>query len=91
MPEAEDDNALVGLEAAPALLVDGYRGALLSGGVVRLNFFSNRVDPRSGDTVKVAALTLTVPALDFLEVVDGLMAFREQLVAAGVRAPEASS
>jgi hypothetical protein len=91
MSESQDDNVLLGLANAPSLLVDGYRGALLSGGVVRLNFFANRVDPTSGATVKAAAVTLSMPALDFLEVVDGLTAFREQLVAAGVRAPDASS
>jgi hypothetical protein len=90
MSESRDDNTLVGIEMAPSLLVDGYRGALMRGGVVRLNFFANRVDPGSGATVKAAVATLCMPALDFYEVVDGLVALREQLIAAGVRAPEAS-
>jgi hypothetical protein len=36
----ENDNALLGLSAAPEIFVEGYRGAMTRSGQVKLNFFS---------------------------------------------------
>jgi hypothetical protein len=42
------EEPLLGLEEAPSLAVDGFQGAVITNGVVKINFFTVRNDPRSG-------------------------------------------
>jgi hypothetical protein len=79
----ENDNALLGLSAAPEMFVEGYRGAMTRQGLVKLNFFSLRFDPGTERIEKHAVVTLTIPASDFSEMVRALNALRDSMEEAG--------
>ena len=67
-----NDNEILNLAAAPEVLVEGYRGAMVRAGLVKLNFFANRLDPATGRVEKHAAVTLSIPLADFMSIAAGL-------------------
>ena len=54
------------------IFVDGYQGALASGDLVKLNFFSSFFDPKEQQIRRVAALRLVMGKSDFMDVVRAL-------------------
>lgn len=66
-PDA-NDNQIIGLSAAPEILVEGFRGVMTRAGVVKLNFFALRFDPALERVEKHAALTLAIPLADFADI-----------------------
>lgn len=66
MSEADPDNLILGVQEAAEIMVDGYRGAMSNGQIVKLNFFSNRFD--GGETVKRAAFTMVTSVSDFVAI-----------------------
>jgi hypothetical protein len=79
---AGDDAEIQGLDKAPEILVEGYRGATLRAGLVKLNFFTNVFHPGDRRLTKKAALTMAMPHADFEEVVVALVSLRDELRAA---------
>lgn len=79
-----DDNTLLGLERVPEIFVEGYRGAMTRAGMIKLNFFTTRLDPVTGAIEKHAAMTLAMPTPDFAEVATALHALLQDLQARGV-------
>ncbi len=73
------DRIIVGLAQAPEFFVEGYRGAILRGGVVKLNLFANRLEPTDGSIVKHAVCVLTIPLADLRDVLPALNQFIEQV------------
>jgi len=62
------DDIVVGIKDAPEIFVDGFRGVLTNGQIVKLNFFQNRFDSESQEPTKVAAFTLVISMNDFIAV-----------------------
>jgi len=68
------DEPLLGLEEAPSLAVDGFQGAVITNGVVKINFFTVRNDPVQGRfrkaecvmSISLASLAATRDAFDTL-------------------------
>lgn len=88
-PEPEmNDNRLLGLLAAPEVFVEGYRGAMMRAGVLKLNFFANRFDPSAERVEKHAAVTLSIPLEDFAGIVAGLAALLHDMQEKGAVAKE---
>jgi hypothetical protein len=81
-----DDSKVLGLEAAPEFLVEGYRGAAMRAGIVKLNFFTNVFNASDRSIRKRAALTMAVPYPDFEQIVSALVSLREELQAAQAKA-----
>jgi hypothetical protein len=50
---------------APELYIDGYQGAIVQNGVVKLNCYSSTLDPATGEPVNicVARLAMSLPGL----------------------------
>jgi hypothetical protein len=40
-----NDSLIDGLDRVPEIFVEGYRGAAMRAGIIKLNFFSNQFDP----------------------------------------------
>lgn len=79
-PEPEgSDNLLLGLSAAPEVFVEGYRGAMMRAGVLKLNFFTNRFNPATEHVEKHAALILSMPLMDFVEIASALGALARDM------------
>jgi len=68
----ENDNLVLGLSSAPEIFVEGYRGAMSRAGVIKLNFFANRFNPTTERIEKHGAVTLSVPLVDFEQIVEAL-------------------
>lgn len=66
------DMIVAGVDEAPEFFVEGYRGALFRAEVVKLNFFSNRVQPANSEVTKRAVCTLTIPLADLKDIVGEL-------------------
>jgi len=66
------DMVVSGVDDAPEFFVEGYRGALVRAEMVKLNFFSNRVQPASSEVTKRAVCTLTIPFADLKDIVQEL-------------------
>ncbi|MBY0336365.1 MAG: hypothetical protein K2X11_07115 [Acetobacteraceae bacterium] len=79
---SQPDDDLLGLAEAPELFVEGYRGALLRGGVVKLNLFTSLLENSPRRVRKRAVARLAMPVEDFLEVVAALSALRDDILAA---------
>ena len=79
-PEPErSDNHLLGLSAAPEVFVEGYRGAMMRAGVLKLNFFANRFNPATEHVEKHAAVTLSIPLADFAEIAAAMGALAREM------------
>lgn len=63
---------IVGLESAPEILVDGYRGALVSDSIIKLNFVSLCFDASQNTTNLVGAVRLVLPVDEFADIMQGL-------------------
>jgi hypothetical protein len=88
-PEPEvSDNHLLGLSAAPEVFVEGYRGAMMRAGVLKLNFFTNRFDPFTGRVEKHAAVTLSIPLADFEGIATGMTALLREMQEKGTAPKE---
>jgi hypothetical protein len=61
-----------GLSSAPEILVEGYRGAVVSDSLVKLNFFSLLFDASSKSFKHVGALRLAIPTDEFPDIVRAL-------------------
>lgn len=64
MPDLDPDHVILGVAEAPEIFVDGYRGAISNGQIVKINFFTNRLE--GGEPVKRAAFTLVTSLSDFV-------------------------
>jgi len=80
------DSIILGLETAPELFVEGYRGALYRAGVVKLNFFATRTQGPDLGIAKQAVSTLSIPLIDLKEVVPALSRLIEHIEAQEVAA-----
>ena len=61
-----EDDIIEGADRAPEIFVDGYRGILTNGQIVKVNFFQNRLVGEK--TKKIAVFTLTTSITDFLAI-----------------------
>lgn len=78
---AGTEDELQGLATAPEIFVEGYRGAMVRGGVLKLNLFSTVLREGPKRLEQRAVATLAIPTTDFLDVVNALVALRDEIVA----------
>ena len=74
-----NDNNVRNVSQAPEIFVEGYRGVAVRAGIVKINFFANRLDPSDGTLSKHAAVTLTIPVEDFLQIIPALAAVIDEI------------
>lgn len=58
--------------SVPEIFAEGYRGAFVRGGVVKLNLVANRLPIGGGEPVLEHVATVTIPWPDLVEVVGAL-------------------
>lgn len=75
---------IVGLESAPEILADGYRGALVSDSIIKLNFVSLCFDASRNAASLIGAARLVVPVDEFADIMRGLNELLEDLQQRGV-------
>ena len=80
--EIDPNHIVLGVTEAPEIFVDGYRGAISNGQIVKLNFFSNRLI--SGETTKVGVMTLVTSISDFVAISEAFQEFMKLLQDDGV-------
>ncbi len=80
------DDEVAGLAAAPELFVEGYRGAMVRAGMVKLNLFSTSLDSASRGVEKRAVARIVVPIADFLDMAEAMWALRTEIL----REPDAA-
>ena len=83
-----DDNFLHGIETAPTVFAEGYRGISLRQGNISINLFANRANPVTREGFKAAAAVLTMPFADFSIIADKFIALRDELQVMMTKAAE---
>jgi hypothetical protein len=63
---------IIGLDRTPVIFTDGFLGASLTTGVVKLNFFSVGFDPVEQKNFRRGAVVLAIPLPGLLQTRDAL-------------------
>jgi hypothetical protein len=57
-----------GMETCPEIFIDGYQGVSAGHGIVKLNFFSEMLDPNLGTIRRVPACRLTLSIVNLVSI-----------------------
>ena len=71
MPQTEPFK-LQRLLEAPEILIDGYQGAIVTNGTVKLNCFSVAIDPTVGEPTHICTARLAMSVSTLVQVRDAL-------------------
>lgn len=82
------DEPLLGLEDAPSLAVDGFQGAVITNGVVKINFFTVRNDPIQGRRFRKAECVMSISLASLAATRDAFDALINQFERAAHGAPQ---
>lgn len=74
----DPDNLVIGIQEAPEIFVDGFRGVMTNGQTVKINFFQNRFDAGTEETLKIAAFTMVMAVSDFIAIAQALPKLLEE-------------
>lgn len=85
------EEPLLGLEAAPSLAVDGFQGAVITNGVVKINFFTVRNDPVHGRRFRKAECVMSISLQSLAATRDALDVLLNQFERATYGSPQVQS
>jgi hypothetical protein len=75
---------IVDNQHAPEIFADGYHGVTINSGVIRLNLFSIRMNPETGELSRTIAARLTMPFPSFVSTYNALTEVLQDLQKEGV-------
>ncbi len=72
MAENTEERELISHEPIPTLLVDGFQGACLTGGSIRINLFEDKYDHSTNRSSRHNVTRLVIPEEYFASFVEAL-------------------
>lgn len=82
--KALGDAPVVNMTGSPEIFVDGFQGLSMRNNVVKINFFTTRLNSKTRKEDRVGALILTTSLADLVNISDGLYALIKEMKDSGV-------
>jgi hypothetical protein len=86
----EFESNLLSVIEAPEVYIDGYQGAMLANGVVKMNCFTVGIDPTTSRPFQKVAVRLTIPLQSFVDIHAAMGELIKNIRENGVEVPQAT-